>query len=296
MDWKEIPSLSALRAFDAMARHGGFSAAARELNVTHVAISQHVRSLEAALGRALVLREGRKMALTPDGAVLAAGLAAGFGEIHGVIRTLRAADADRPIAISLTPSFAENWLMPRIAEFWNLHPEIGVTILPSAHVVDLRREGIDIAIRYGRGDWPGVTAERLIGVNFIVVGAPKFAQEKPARRLTDLSHLPWVVETEHREHRRWCEGQGLDFSEIKTTYLATNTLTLAALRAGLGITVQSRAMVEADLADGRLVELFTGQDQDVCYFMVTLGGVPRDGLKKLMAWLRHSVSKVPAAG
>ena len=128
MNWRNIPSLAALRAFEVAARTGSYSAAAQELNVTHAAVAQHVRTVEAHLDKALMIRNGRGMAPTEIGAALAATLSAGFGQIiEGVKQATDDIEA-RPLAVSVTPSFAENWLMPRLTRFWAAHPGFSLSV------------------------------------------------------------------------------------------------------------------------------------------------------------------------
>ena len=183
MDWKDLPSLASLRAFEALARQGSLSAAARELNVTHAAVSQHLRHLETEFGEVLARRDGQGMQLTEAGHELAAALGEGFARIAEGVLTLRNRRETRPVVVALTPSFAEVWLMPRIGAFWAAHPEVELRLVPSTGLSDMRREGIDIAIRFGRGDWPGIEAEPLALSRFVVVAAPGFTR---ARTLADL--------------------------------------------------------------------------------------------------------------
>ncbi|MCL4676548.1 MAG: LysR family transcriptional regulator, partial [Pararhodobacter sp.] len=161
MDWRDIPSLASLRAFDALARHGSLSAAARALNVTHAAVSQHLRALEAEFGEPLARRDGQGMQLTEAGDELAAALAEGFARIAGGVTQLRSRNAARPVVVALTPSFAEAWLMPRMGRFWAAHPDIEVRLVPGVALTDLRRDGVDVAIRFGKGAWPELEAEPL---------------------------------------------------------------------------------------------------------------------------------------
>ena len=134
MDWRDIPSLPALRAFEAAARAGSFSAAARELNVTHAAIAQHVRAIESQLGTSLLIRSGKKMALTEAGTRLAQELSSGFGQIIAGVREAAFDAAGSPLKVTVTPSFADNWLMPRLCSFWERHPEITLSITPDNNV------------------------------------------------------------------------------------------------------------------------------------------------------------------
>lgn len=289
MDWREIPSLSALRAFEAMARLGGFTAAARELNVTHAAIAQHVRGLEAELGQVLVQREGRGMGLSEAGAVLAAGLQDGFGAIAKSVAATRSFGADRPLQISMTPSFAENWLMPRIGAFWAEHPEIKLALVPGYALVDLKRDGFDLAIRYGRGGWDGVEVEHLVGAGNVVVAAPELAAGLPVGDMTALQDQNWLLETGRAETLAFAVEQGLDLDTAKVTEFTMNTMVLAATRAGYGFSLQSKALVEGDIAAGKLVCLFETERSELAYYMLSRPSAGSERLRVFMEWLRGSV-------
>ncbi|MEO1239955.1 MAG: LysR family transcriptional regulator, partial [Pseudomonadota bacterium] len=147
MDWRLIPPLSSLRAYEATLRTGSFSAAGRELNVTHAAISQHVRALEKRLGTALVVKDGLRLVPTATGEKLGEALTEGFSRIASGVIDIVDAEKARPLRVSLTPSFAETWLMPRLGGFWAAHPDIQLEIAPSTKSVDLLRDGFDMAIR-----------------------------------------------------------------------------------------------------------------------------------------------------
>ena len=175
MNWRDVPSLAALRAFNAAARAGSFSQAARELNVTHAAIAQHVRAVEAELGMSLLVRQGRGVVLTEAGARLADSLADGFGQIIAGVKAVRADVDSRPLSITATHNFVESLLMPRISQFWAKHPEIALSIVPSNKLVDLRRDGFDLGIRYGDGQWPGLETTHLLAADYTVVAAPGVA-------------------------------------------------------------------------------------------------------------------------
>ena len=134
MDWSALPPLSALRAFAAYADRGSVAEAGQALNVSHAAISQQIRNLETWLGVSLLDRSGRRMRLTPEGERLAASLAEGFGTILHMTDELTGRDADRPLEISATPGFAATWLMPRLPSFRARHPDVSLTLDPSAAV------------------------------------------------------------------------------------------------------------------------------------------------------------------
>lgn len=295
MDWRIIPSLASLRAFEATARNRSFSAAARELNVTHAAIAQHVRSLEAHFGEALVFRQGQSMALTDAGARLAMALEDGFSTIEAAVREMLDQRATRPLNISLTPSFAEAWLMPRLGDFWNHHPEIEVAMNPSMNMVDLRRDGFDMAIRFGDGNWPALRVEPLALSAFVVVGAPKLVQGRALDQIGDLTQYTWFMSHASAEQIIWGEAIGLDFDTLRTREMANNGLALAAVEAGYGLSIQSLALVERDIADGRLAVLYEGDPGTLGYYMVTREGVLPPSLTVFMKWLRKT-AKAEAAG
>ncbi|SFR34147.1 LysR family transcriptional regulator [Litoreibacter janthinus] len=290
MDWHDIPSLSALRAFEATARHNSFSAAARELNVTHAAIAQHVRGLEADFGAELVFRQGAGMGLTDAGRALALSLGEGFSTIASGVRDIRALRQNRPLTVGMTPTFAENWLMPRIGAFWTEHPEIELVLQPSYAVVDMRRDGLDLAIRYGHGEWAGLDTELLVNANYVVVGAPELAAKGEGSSMKDLCALPWVFETQRLEQRVWAQEVGLDLSCTPITKLPTNALVLSAARAGAGLSIQGRALVERDLKSGNLVCLHEAPLSTLGYYLVTRPVARSEALKIFVRWLKSVVA------
>lgn len=288
MDWRDIPSLSSLRAFEAAARLGSFSAAARELNVTHAAIAQHVRSLETHFGLTLMERNGRAMQPTVEGRQLSLDLAEGFGAIAAGVWTLMGSKRARPLQVTMTPSFAEAWLMPRIGQFWAQHPEVEVAFIPSVSLIDLRRDGFDMAIRFGEGGWPGLDVEPLVMSPFVVVAAPSLAKGRRLDQMGPLQYYRWFTSEASREHFVWGRAAGLDLDRLGFTELPNNSLAQAAVRAGHGLSIQAQTLVESDLAEGRLVALYTGESEGLGYHMVTPRGVRAAPLATFMTWLRRA--------
>ena len=285
MDWRDIPSLPALRAFEAAARAGSFSAAARELNVTHAAIAQHVRALETQFSTSLLIREGKRMVLTDAGSQLAADLSDGFSQIIHGVRQISQDAAERPLTVTVTPSFADNWLMPRLCSFWDQHPEITVSITPNNAVNDLRRDGFDMAIRYGMGDWSGVETTFLAPADFVIVSAPSLIEDINATSFADLQNVPWLFEKVHQVHRKWAEENGLDLACCRLKELANLNMVLAAVRAGAGMSVVSRALVQDDIDSGRLIAVRQERRQGLGYYITTLGGVHNAKVKLFKRWL-----------
>ena len=287
VNWKDMPSLAALRAFDSVARNESYSDAARMLNVTEAAIRQHVRGLEETLGCVLVERSGRGLRLTGNGRLLASATAEGFRSLQRGVQDVRSDTAHRPVKISLTPAFAENWLMPRLADFWAKHPEIEIELAPSLKLADLRSESIDLAIRYGLGDWPGCFSEHLASAEYVVVSKPEFVNSQISRKMSDLRSLPWVFESSRTEHRVWAEKRGIDFDADANKHYLTNSLVLSAVRAGHGVSLQSRALVEHDLSTGALMEIYSEEPGSLGYYVVR-HGKPRPSAASFSKWLLSS--------
>ncbi len=289
MTTAHLPSLTALRAFDAAARTGSFSAAARDLNVTHAAVAQQVRALERELGVALAYRDGRGLALTSEGKILATGLRDGFGAIAAALTQITADTSNRPLRITMTPSFASQWLMPRLGGFWTKHPDVPLTLHPDKRIVDLHREGMDLAIRFGDGHWPGVTAELLTPAATVVVAAPALLAGRTRLTLAQMSALPWVIEDEWPEQHAWMRRIGIDPDHVTGPHVPTEELALEAARQGYGLHVELPALIEKDLASGRLVVVHDGNDGGLGYFLVTRPGPVKPALRLFMRWLRSVV-------
>jgi LysR family transcriptional regulator, glycine cleavage system transcriptional activator len=287
IDWPQFPSLTALRAFAAAAHLRSFSGAARMLNVTHAAVAQQVRGLEQHLGVSLINKQGRGLALTADGEALAAALSDGFGRIDAGIKALGQGSRESTVHISLTASFAAQWLMPRLRSFWTAHPDIGLSLHPDARVVDLRATGVDVAIRYGMGQWAGVDAKYLTSARMVIAGAPDLLHGKRPP-VTALGTLPWVLPTDWPEGRNWLHSLGVELDENELTELPNDELAISAARQGLGLIAESHALLEEDIRRGDLVLLFEAQEKLPAYFAVTQPVQQRRAVRVFLKWLADS--------
>lgn len=282
IDWRSLPSLSALRAFAAYAETGNVARAGAQLNVSHAAISQQLRALEEFLGCQLLDRRGRQARLTPDGARLAEALTDGFGGIAQAVGDLTGADDRRPVVVSVTPTLASAWLLPRLADFRAAHPGIDLMIDATADVRGFAPGGIDLALRYGGGDWPGLAVTLLMQSPVVVVGAPSLIGSPPR----DISQYPWLQEygtTEATDFLGRMTGGQVPGAGV--TSLPGN-LMLEAARTGQGLAAVARVFVEPDIAAGRLTEL-ARDSREKGYYIVTRPGVQRRPLKALVQWLRR---------
>jgi LysR family glycine cleavage system transcriptional activator len=285
-DWRDIPSLAALRAFEAAVRCGSLSAAARELNVTHAAIAGHVRALEGFFGTLLLTRTGRGMDPTPEGALLARGLSEGFETIVAACRDLSDRGRARPLSVTTTPTFAEQWLMPRLSTFWAAHPDVSVTISPTPELSDLRRDGHDVAIRYGAGGWEGLDCEPLLVGDFLVVASPGLAARLAGAAPSVLARQLWLMSDNQAEARHVARALGLEPEALRRYTLATNGMVLSALRAGMGLGLQNRVLIQPELDTGRLAAVTALALDGVGYHIVTRPGAKTAALQSFLHWLR----------
>ena len=248
-----LPSLTGLRAFEAAARLMSFKQAAAELAVTPTAVSHQIRQLEAELGARLFVRGSRGVGLSETGRALYPDVRDGFEALHRGAERIRGRDRNR-LTISTVASFAVKWLVPRLGRFQARYPEIDVRITTEMALVDFARDEIDLAIRYGHGRWPGLTADRLMAEDWRPLCSPDLELASPA----DLSRHTLLHNSRYEDDwRRWLTMAG--FADVEAARQLTFDDSGAVLQAainGLGVALGRRGYADADLAAGRLVEPF----------------------------------------
>lgn len=285
MDWTRLPPMSALRAFAAFAERGTVQAAGAGLNVSHAAISQQIRNLEARLGVQLLDRTGRSAVLTVEGRRLADALLDGFTTIAERVEELTFQEGVRPLHVATTPQFASNWLLHRLPDFRAKHPEVDIMIDPNPARTDPRPGGIDLCIRYGDGNWQGLEAQELIPTPLAVVAAPELIGDRKVESASDLADLPWLQELGTSEASLWLEEHGVAKGAAKggMIHLPGNLLHHA-VRNAQGVAVGTRVWVEDDLAAGRLVLLFEDSFEKG-YHVVCNPAILRPAAKAFRAWV-----------
>lgn len=280
--WRDLPSLSLLRAFDATARHGSFADAGRALNVTHAAVTQAVRGLEAELGVQLVQRAGRTVALTEAGTRLARSLSEGFDAIASGLADLRQTEARRVLRVATTTFIAETHIMPRLPEFWAKHPGIEVAMTPGPVTVDLGREGFDMAIRVFEPGWSmpeGLEARPLIRTPLLATCAPALAGRDPLE-------IPWLDGPGTAWDRDQLRKAGIDPDRLRTVQFGSPHLEMSAARQGLGAMLATEIICRADLEAGRLVVLPVHGLPLVDYVAVMPKGPRRPALEAFADWIQ----------
>lgn len=281
--WRDLPSLSLLRAFDATARQGSFAEAGRALNVTHAAVTQAVRGLEAELGVQLVRRAGRTVALTEAGERLARSLAEGFGAIAAGIAELRQSEARRVLRVTTTTFIAETHVMPRLPDFWAKHPGVEVALSPNPSKEDFAKGEYDMAIRALADGWkedPEEEIRPLCRSRVLAVCAPSLAA-------TGLhpQDMPWVIGADSKWELAEVARTGLDISRLKRVELGSPHLEMSACRQGLGAGTATEIICRADLEAGRLVVLPLQGLPEVTYAVVLPRGPRRPAVEAFAGWL-----------
>ena len=248
-----------------------FTDAARELNVTQAAISHQIKVIEDYLGFSLFDRYPRRLALTEQGKILLPEVIEAFDRVAQAISALSKEQHSNLLSVRLAPSFAAKWLSPRLKYFWLQYPEIDLSLYHANAAVDFRREEIDIAVTYGKGDWPDVVADKLLGLDFFPVCSPTcMHNDKPLTEIDNLRYYTLLHDASYECWHDWLElAQLNDINAEKGTIIDdTNVLIQAAIE-GQGIALGSTTFVEDHLASGKLIKPFeVTLVNEFCYYVV----------------------------
>jgi len=253
-----LPPLSAVRAFEAAARHGSFTKAAAELGMTQAAVSYQVKLLEDRVGAPLFLRLPRRVVLSEAGKRLATPVTEAFERLHAAFAALREINAG-VLSVTAVQSFATNWLVPRLGTFQLAHPDIAVRLEASGRQVDFAREEFDLGIRGGKGRWPGLAAHLLMPIEFTPLCSPEFiARNGPLAAPADLLRLP-LLDWRDDWWRQWFALAGIRNPQpaLPSAIEVDSQVMLGrAAMAGQGVAILTPAYFAAELAAGRLVQPF----------------------------------------
>jgi LysR family transcriptional regulator, glycine cleavage system transcriptional activator len=296
-----LPSLNGLRAFEAASRHMSFTLAAAELNVTQTAISHQIRRLEEQIGLKLFIRRNRGLELTREAQDYLPAIRSAFDDLRRATERLRRADQEGVLTVSTTASLAAKWLVSHVAAFQDAHPAIEVRLTASAHLVDFRREDVDIGIRFGRGIWAGLHTEWLLAEHLFPVCHPALPDGKvKLREPADLANHTLLHSTLSRDDwQLWLTAAGLPTSIARRRGLTFDQsfMAIQAAAEGLGVALGQTHLVEADIAAGRLIAPFdTVLPTDAGYYLVTpeeRADSPKVALFR--AWLLQAAASPPGS-
>lgn len=300
---RDLPPLNALRAFEAAARHLSFSKAAEELHVTPAAVSHQVKGLEDLLGVQLFRRLTRAIRLTEAGQAALPVLREAFDRLADGVALMRAETKDKVVTVSLEPSLAAKWLVPRLDRFRMANPDIEVRVDANEKPVDFRRDDVDLAIRYGTGKYPGLEVDRLLSEEIFPVCSPSLLDgAKPLARPDDLRHhrllhVEWNQDDLMAPSwRKWLLAAGLkDIDVARGSVFSMMTLAIQAAIDGQGVALASSVLVADDLASGRLVVPFDLGRRDLLdfayYLVVPKRTAPLPKVAAFKAWLFEEIER-----
>jgi LysR family transcriptional regulator, glycine cleavage system transcriptional activator len=250
-----FPGSAALRTFESAGRNLSFKRAAFELKVTESAVSHQIRHLERELGAALFHRDHRQVKLTPAGRTYLAIVQKAHRDLLNATMSLDGL-AKTQVRISLVPALAEHWLMPRLGKMIDRHPSISISIFASSDLVDLDRDEIDIAIRYGTGTWPRCRVQHLMDETAFPVAHPVIARKLSRRKIDDASDIPLLQNLQHPgEWGPWLPDLTRRRGSAGIIRLETSALVLRAATECLGIAIGRRPLVDDMLETRKLVRL-----------------------------------------
>jgi len=298
---RPVPPLNPLRAFEVAARHLSFTRAADELFVTPSAVSHQIKTLEENLGIALFMRDTKSLTLTAAGKAYLPGIQEAFKQVIYATQQLRESQGVPSLKITLPPTFAVKWLIPRMRRFMQAHPDIDLEVSTSKYMVDFTREDFDLAVRYGRGVYPGLHSELCLTVEVFPVCSPALMQgEHPLKTPDDLKHH--VLLHDNSTYRdvsnpswaMWLEQAGVTGVEVtRGPSFWPSHLVIDAAIDGLGVALVKKNWVLKDLADGALVRPFDlSLPVEFSYYMI----YPQERMSDrriaaFVAWVHEEIAR-----
>jgi DNA-binding transcriptional LysR family regulator len=294
---RRLPPLSHLRAFEAAARHLSFTKAGDELHVTQAAISHQVKQLEAELGMKLFRRLPRALLLTDEGQALLPELREAFDRLAQAVDRLGGGATRGLLAVSLLTTFAMSWLVPRLPRFQERYKDIEVRLVTSPHLVDFAREDIDVAIRFGRGTWPGLRCDKLFDDAVAPLHGRAFLGKLEHPR--DLLTAPLLMQYDDpAEWPQWFREAGLGEGVPKAAAQFDSTrIAVEAAIGGMGIAIGTPFMYGEAIAAGRLFQPFdlTVRSGKGYYVVSPLATAERPKIKAFREWLLEEAALTSAA-
>ncbi len=281
---RRLPPLSSLRAFEAAARHLSFKRAADELNVTPAAVSQQIKTLESYCGRPLFRRMARALELTEAGRAALAPLSDAFDLMAEAVGLMAPEEDSGLLTVSVPPSFGAKWLLPRLDKFNVAYPDFDLRLDATDRLADFLADGVDVAVRYGRGDYPGLEARLMMDETTFPVCSPSlYDGAQPIRKPEDLLrhtllHVEWQMLGETAPSwEMWLSAAGVTGANLaRGPRFTAETMAVQAAIAGQGVALAEGAIVADDLAQGRLVRPFPPIERERSNFSYYIVYPPRN--------------------
>lgn len=252
-----LPPLNPLRAFEATARRGSVSAAARELNVTHGAVSHQIKALEDALGAALFERGGKRLKLTPQGALLMPAVTNAFGEIAAATALMKRPETNGELTVTCVPALLSFWIIPRLSRFTEQYPGVRVTLIASNDPDQLRSPDVDVCVLYGDGNWPDCWTRLWSHLRLFPIASPTLLNSRPLRSVRDLADHTLFHGDDGREWNTWLSAaDAIDMARGRQHFMSDARLSTEAALHGQGIALGDTITAGNLIARGELVVPF----------------------------------------
>lgn len=288
--------LQALRAFVEVGQRGSIKAAAEALHVTSGAVSQQIRLLEERVGMPLFTRERQGLRLTEAGAMVHPTLLGAFAQIAGASQALEDMAGRQTLTVSTVATFAAAWLVPRLGRFNQRHPQIEVRVEATSALVDLRRDRVDVALRHGLGEYPGLQVTRLMAPVLVPVASPALmAGQPPIATPGDCLRYPLLHDTDRADWPLWLAAHGAPDGSadaaraLRGSAFEDDFLLIRAAEAGQGLALVPQLYAQEEIAAGRLVQVLDlPWPARFAYYLVTRpDAATRPAVQAFMAWIRE---------
>ncbi len=289
--------LQALRTFVEVGQRKSVKAAAQALHVTPGAVSQQIRVLEDRLGVVLLERERLGMRLTEAGASVFPRLREAFLQIDQAMHDLESTKARRSLTVSTVATFAASWLVPRLGRFKQLHPDIEIRVEATSELVDLRRDRVDVALRHGLGDYPGLEVLPLMAPVLTPVASPGFLKVHGAviHEAGDCLGYPLLHDGDRADWPLWLKAHGVadDLRAERGSAFDDDFLLIRAAEAGQGLALVPQAYAQEEIAAGRLIQVLDKPwPARFAYYAVTRpGAADRPEVRAFLDWIRDEAGK-----
>lgn len=281
--------LNALRAFQVSARHLSFTRAAQELNLTQAAVSQHVKNLEARLGVTLFRRVPRGLVLTDEGLALVPVLSESFDRIAGALQGYRGKVRRQVLSVGVVGTFAVGWLLPRMRDFQALHPHVDLRVFSNNNRVDLAGEGLDLAIRFGDGNWHGIDAQPLLSAPLSPVCSPALATRLRTPR--DVLRESLLRSYRPDEWPAWFAAAGLEPPVVQGSMFDSSLVLADAAAQGAGVALLPTRLFEREFLAGRLQRPFALEVETGRYWLTRIASRrPNAAMQAFSAWIQRALA------
>lgn len=297
--------LQALRAFVEVGQRGSIKAAAEALHVTSGAVSQQIRLLEERVGMPLFTRERQGLRLTEAGAMVHPALLAAFAQIAGASQALEDMGGRQTLTVSTVATFAAAWLVPRLGRFNQRHPHIEVRVEATSALVDLRRDRVDVALRHGLGDYPGLQVTRLMAPVLVPVASPALmAGQPPIATPADCLRYPLLHDTDRADWPLWLAAHGAQDGSAdaararRGSAFEDDFLLIRAAEAGQGLALVPQLYAQEEIAAGRLVQVLDlpWPARFAYYLVARPDAATRPAVKAFIAWICEEAQATVAGG